>query len=230
MRRIIRNRRVAVGYRGVMTTIPTRSLIYVTDPLCSWCWGFSPVIEALASRTGLPVEIMVGGLAAGPGARLLDTEMRLTLSQHWEEVQARSGQPFDHDAIGGLADDWSYDSLLSCMALIAVRTQDPTRALPALEALQRAFFAERRDTTDPEVVVEVLSSIVPDPAQLAADLADEALVEAAVGEFASARELGVEGFPTVFVRSGNDWAIAARGWAPLDALLPGLQAWLDEHA
>ena len=172
---------------------------------------------------------MVGGLAAGPGARLLDTEMRLTLSEHWEEVQARSGQSFDHEAIAAMPDDWSYDSLLACMALIAVRTQDPTLALPALDALQKAFFADGRDTTDPEVVLAVLSPLVPDPAQLAADLGEEALVEAAIGEFSSARELGVEGFPTVFVRAGADWAIAARGWAPLDALLPGLEEWLEQH-
>jgi putative protein-disulfide isomerase len=212
-----------------MTTVPDRALIYVTDPMCSWCWGFSPVIRKLSEATGLPVEVMAGGLAAGPGARTLDAEMRATLSHHWEEVQARSGQPFDHDALAAYPDDWSYDTLLPCMALIAVRTQDPSLALPALEALQRAFYADGKDITSPRVVVDVLAPIVPDVQQLAADLVQAALVEAAASEFGSARELGVQGFPTLFVRSGEDWALAARGWAPVEALLPGLQGWLDAH-
>jgi len=212
-----------------MKTIPDRALIYVTDPMCSWCWGFSPVIRQIAEATGLPVEVMAGGLAAGPGARALDDEMRGTLVHHWEEVQARSGQPFDHAAMAARDADWSYDSLLPCMALIAVRTQDPTLALPALERLHEAFYADGRDITDPSVCVDALRELVPDVAQLASDLINPALIEAAAAEFASSRELGVQGFPTVFVRSGNDWALAARGWAPLEHLLPGLLSWLEEH-
>ncbi|MDH5427723.1 MAG: DsbA family protein, partial [Nitrospirota bacterium] len=23
------------------------TLIYVADPMCSWCWGFSPVLEEI---------------------------------------------------------------------------------------------------------------------------------------------------------------------------------------
>lgn len=212
-----------------MTTIPDRALIYVTDPMCSWCWGFSPVIQQLAAATGLPVEVMAGGLAAGPGARPLTDEMRGTLVHHWQEVQARSGQPFDHDAMAARDADWSYDTLVPCMALIAVRTQDPALALPSVERLHRAFYAEGRDITDPRVCVDVLDGLVPDIEQLAGDLVNPALVEAAAAEFASSRELGVQGFPTVFVRSGTEWALAARGWAPLEHLLPGLQAWLAER-
>lgn len=212
-----------------MTTIPDRALIYVTDPMCSWCWGFSPVIHQLAEATGLPVEVMAGGLAAGPGARPLTPEMLATLSHHWEEVEARSGQPFDHDALAARDADWSYDTLVPCMAIIAVRTQDPALALPAVERLQAAFYRDGRDITSARVCVDVLDGLVPDGAQLAADLANPALVEAAAAEFASSRELGVQGFPTLFVRSGSEWALAARGWAPIEHLLPGLQAWLAER-
>ncbi|MFQ5523922.1 MAG: DsbA family protein, partial [Acidimicrobiia bacterium] len=38
-------------------------LIYVGDPMCSWCWGFAPEIEDLADE--YPVEVVVGGLRPG---------------------------------------------------------------------------------------------------------------------------------------------------------------------
>ena len=46
---------------------PTPHLLYIADPMCSWCYGFAPVIEAIAAHFGerLPVRIMVGGLRAG---------------------------------------------------------------------------------------------------------------------------------------------------------------------
>ena len=27
-----------------------RQLLYFADPMCSWCWGFSPVVEELGTR------------------------------------------------------------------------------------------------------------------------------------------------------------------------------------
>ena len=38
-------------------------LLYVMDPMCSWCWGFAPVAEALAEQAaaaGVPLQLVVG--------------------------------------------------------------------------------------------------------------------------------------------------------------------------
>jgi putative protein-disulfide isomerase len=42
-------------------------LVYFADPMCSWCYGFSPVITALAERfeDRLPLHMVMGGLRAG---------------------------------------------------------------------------------------------------------------------------------------------------------------------
>ena len=39
-------------------------LVYFADPMCSWCWGFSPVIEAISEQfgTSLPIRLIMGGL------------------------------------------------------------------------------------------------------------------------------------------------------------------------
>ena len=40
-------------------------LFYVTDPMCSWCWGFHPHLQKV--RDGLPANMplryVLGGLA-----------------------------------------------------------------------------------------------------------------------------------------------------------------------
>ena len=71
-------------------------LIYIADPMCSWCWGFAPTIESISQRFGesLPIRLMMGGLRPGT-TKPLDQAGRRTIREHWEHVREASGQPFD---------------------------------------------------------------------------------------------------------------------------------------
>ena len=65
-------------------------LCYVHDPMCSWCWGFRPVLEMLLA--GLPpaieVERLLGGLA--PDSREpMPQSLREQLQQTWRRIQER---------------------------------------------------------------------------------------------------------------------------------------------
>ena len=44
-----------------------RILWYFADPMCSWCWGFAPVISAIEEtyKNRLKVELVLGGLRPG---------------------------------------------------------------------------------------------------------------------------------------------------------------------
>ena len=46
-------------------------LIYFADPMCSWCYGFSPVVRALRPRYAevLPIRLIMGGLRPGTRRR-----------------------------------------------------------------------------------------------------------------------------------------------------------------
>jgi putative protein-disulfide isomerase len=50
-------------------------LWYFADPMCSWCWGFSPVIETLrdAYRDRMKIALVLGGLRPGETAPLTAT-------------------------------------------------------------------------------------------------------------------------------------------------------------
>ena len=45
----------------------SKHLLYIADPMCSWCYGFAPVITEIAQRlAGLaPVRVVMGGLRPG---------------------------------------------------------------------------------------------------------------------------------------------------------------------
>ena len=44
-----------------------RHLLYFADPMCSWCYGFAPVIHTLSEHftDRLPLRLVMGGLRAG---------------------------------------------------------------------------------------------------------------------------------------------------------------------
>ncbi len=64
------------------------TLIYVHDPMCSWCWGFSEVYRQLVEKLppGLKVERLVGGLAPDSNAAMPE-QMQMMLQQTWQRIE-----------------------------------------------------------------------------------------------------------------------------------------------
>ncbi len=129
-------------------------LLYVMDPMCSWCWGFAPVAEALsrqAAADGVAFHLVAGGLRAGHGAAL-DPNTRGYILGHWQTVQQTTGQPFRFD--DALPEGFVYDTEPACRALVAARSLDEESAWPLVRAIQRAFYAEGRDVTQAAVLAD----------------------------------------------------------------------------
>src|SRR3712207_1860168 len=95
-------------------------LVYVADPMCSWCWGFSPVIDAIRHRfaDALPIRLIMGGLRPGT-TKVMDAAAKRTIRTHWEHVQEASGQPFDFGFLD--RDGFVYDTEPAAKAVVVVR-------------------------------------------------------------------------------------------------------------
>ena len=71
-------------------------LLYVMDPMCSWCWGFAPVLEALteqAAAAGVGLQLVLGGLRRDSVA--VDAAARVRYLGYWQAVNASTGQMFN---------------------------------------------------------------------------------------------------------------------------------------
>ncbi len=203
-------------------------LTYFADPMCSWCWGFAPVIDAVSARhgTALPVRLILGGLRPGTTTPMT-AEARAELPTHWEHVREASGQPFDAAAFVR-RDGFVYDTDPACRAVVAARRQDTTRALAYLHAAQSAFYAEGRDVTRADVLVELAESLDLDTNQFADDLASESVKTETWGDYALSQNAGVRGFPTLIVGPNADGthAMVTRGYRPAPAVLEAVDGWL----
>ncbi len=207
--------------------------LYVADPLCSWCYGFAPVIEHLASHFAgrLPVRLVMGGLRAG-NTKPMRQEDKTYIRNAWQKVAEASGQTFDMAFFD--RQDFIYDTEPACRAVVTLRDWDGAKPLSPLTfkaRISEAFYGHNRDVTDTDVIVKIAeeAGIVGTTFRARFESADTR--SATVRDFLTSQELGVTGFP--MLAAGNaerGYALVTNGFRPLDGLVDALETWLANGA
>ena len=203
-------------------------LIYFADPMCSWCYGFSPVIDAVQQRYGesLPVHLVLGGLRAG-ASEAMDPEGMASIRGHWEHVHELTAQPFDWKFFA--RDRFVYDTEPACRAVVVLRREGPVTALAALRRLHEAFYAENRDVTHEQTLADIAGELGVDPAVFLADWRSAEAIERTAHDFALTQGSGVQGFPTLIAghTNGDAYSLITNGYQPVEAVTETLERWLS---
>lgn len=186
--------------------------------MCSWCWGFAPVLDRLRKRFGIPIRVVNGGLRPGPHAQLLDPEMVSYLTGAWSKVEEATGQPFDPTWLAKRLEGppWKFDSELPAIAVTVMRRHSPEDALNFFCDLQHAFYARGVDLTEPAAYRPLLARYPVDADRLHSELLTPEAQRAAWEDFQEARTMGVFGFPSLFIRQNGQLAAVARGYQPFE--------------
>ncbi|MEO0617660.1 MAG: DsbA family protein [Pseudomonadota bacterium] len=177
-------------------------LIYVADPMCSWCWGFAPVMTRLLDVYGsrAQLHLIMGGLRAGT-TQAMDTEQKSYIRGHWENVAARSGQPFDYSLFE--RDDFIYDTEPACRAVVTARNIDPRLAYAMMHAIQAAFYRDARDVTSGDVLADLAEGVGLNRGVFRTALDSEDARQHTAQDFATTQRAGIPGFPTVLLGDGG---------------------------
>lgn len=193
-------------------------LIYVGDPLCSWCYGFAPQIARLRARfPGLPSEILLGGLRPYTRAPM-DRQFAETLRHHWQQVAARTQQPFNYDLLERC--DFVYDTEPPSRAIAVMRKLDPERCFDFFDAVQRAFYVENADTNEPAVYAGIARRCGIEPATFETEFESDALRRETREDFERARSLGIQGFPSLLLERDGRLYVLCQGYSEAGELIP----------
>ena len=190
-------------------------LLYFANPMCSWCWGFAPSLDAVERRfgTAAPITLILGSL--GRGDRPMRDADKAVVREHWEHVRDASGQPFDFAFFE--REGFVYDTARPARAVQAARELAPEAVLPLFHRLQHAFYALNRDVTDDAVLVELAAAAGLDEAGFRERLGAPDRPERVEAEFADTARLGVTGYPTMVGVAGGRAFPVTVGWrAPAD--------------
>ena len=204
-------------------------LLYVMDPMCSWCWGFAPVVEALAEQAaaaGVPLQIVTGGLRRDQVA--INAAARVRYLGYWQAVNASTGQLFDFER--GLPEGLVYDTEPACRALVTARQLDAASAWTLLKLVQQAFYTEGADVTQASVLVQLAERAGIPRIEFAEAFDSQAMQEATAADFTWVQDLGIAGFPTLLAERDGQLALLTNGYQPLEVLAPLLGRWLERAA
>jgi len=199
------------------------SLVYVGDPLCSWCYGFGPELSAVHAALGERAElrVIVGGLRPYT-TEFMDAALKRYLREAWQNVAQASGLPF---AFGLLErDDFVYDTEPACRAVVTARSQQAGAALPVFLAIQDAFYRDNRDPTREDTLADAAQGAGLERAEFLARFGSEHMKQATRQDFAATRSLGIRGFPTLLLARNGDVVLIASGFARAAKMLETLES------
>jgi len=206
-------------------------LIYFADPMCSWCYGFSPVIDQIRQAYGraLPVRIVMGGLRPGTDTPMTD-EARRSIVGHWNHVHEASGLPFDPAVLE--RPGFVYDTDPAARAVVVARREGEELAARYLAAAQSAFYAENRDVTSADVLGDLAEGFGLDRETFLAAWASEEAKQETWRDYAMSQRAGVTGFPTLIGGPNEQgvYGVVTRGYAPGEQVLAVLRDWIASIA
>ncbi|MEW5966449.1 MAG: DsbA family protein [Pseudomonadota bacterium] len=199
-------------------------LWYFADPMCSWCWGFSPAIATLrdAYRERLRIALVLGGLRHETAP--MSAAQREAILHHWRAVHDRTGQPFQFD--GALPEGFVYDTEPACRAVATMGGLDPALTFPLFQAIQSAFYAEGRDVTQAQTLTALAAGLGVDAGQFRTAFASDEARARVQAHFRQTRLAGVRGFPALILQQDAQLTPIASGCQPLDTVRAALDAQL----
>lgn len=208
-----------------MTTSNENALLYVSDPMCSWCWGFAPVWKDICQTYGdrVGLHVLVGGLRPGNRERF-DEHRRSPIVEEWHAVHLRTGQPFNFAF--QMDEDFTYDTEPAARAVVTVRHIQPETRFMFFHAVQEAFYAENRDVSKEPVLSDIAVASSIDRERFQEAFRSPEMKKAVWDEFEACRQLGVTGFPTLLGKNGQAHTVLTHSYQAFDSLHPKIEAWL----
>ena len=194
------------------------TLIYVTDPLCSWCYGFAKEITKITQHfeKEAPLKLIMGGLR--PFNTQTMPELKDFLREHWDHVNQRSGQPFNYKILN--SPKFVYDTEPPARAVIAMRLIQPDLELAFFKAVQKAFYLGNKDTNQIAAYLPIVEKLGINTSLFEKTFLAESTKVLTTNDFQRAKALGVRGFPTLLLQQDATYSLICNGYASAEQIIP----------
>jgi len=178
-------------------------LIYVYDPMCSWCWGFRETWLKLQAAIGdkLAIEYKVGGLAPDSDEPMRK-EMQQFLQQTWQRIEQQLGTPFNHEFWHTAQPRRS--TYPACRAVLVARQQNKEQEM--LYAIQKAYYLDAQNPSDISTLASLAEQIGLEKNAFLKEIESEKINSLLMDEINQARSLPIQGFPSLVLENKGLYA------------------------
>ena len=204
------------------------TVIFMTDPICSWCWGTLPAIFELMAiyEERLAFKLKCAGLQVGARKPLSQAHIE-NLLHLWREVADVTGQKFSFSLPE--AGNFIYHSELACRMLQLARQTQEAEPWQIFHEVQQAFYVESRNLSDLNVLHELISTTGISLPDFKAAITSDEIINVTRDEFVWCEKIGISALPTVFLDLGQGPRLVAGGYATATSLQHEISARLTTH-
>ncbi len=204
------------------TAIPEKEkpeIIYVFDPLCGWCYGFSPVITRLKSemKSNAVFLVLSGGMVreASPIG-----EIAGYIKNAYKVVEDTTGVKFGEKFLTDILEkgDAVFTSVPPAKALAVLRIHKPGECVEIAARLQKAIYHDGINVDDYVAYSEIAREFGMEPDDFLSQVNSEEIAEIVQNEFKMVAGLGVNGYPSVLLRKGKQTHVLSRGYKDFESL------------
>ena len=171
-----------------------QTLFYFHDPMCSWCWGYSPTWQTLQQLlpSSINVEYRVGGLAADSD-KPMQADMANAIQSHWRRIESELGTEFNYDF-------WTQCKPLrstypACRAVIAAKQQDKEQEM--IRGIQEAYYLRAMNPSNINTLIQIAKEQTLDIERFEQDVHSSKTEKTLLEQVQLARQWQVPGFPSL---------------------------------
>lgn len=193
------------------------TLLYITNPMCAWCYGFTPVVRRLRAlwHWRLHVQVLFGDLHAH-ATEPLQREDKNYLAGSWHRVQQEVHLLFNYGFF--TQQNFIYNTEPACRTLLCARLLRPVLTLEVLMAFHSAFYVDGMDLKETSVLVHLVGLFGIRENLFLALFESEEILEQLEEEFRYVDSIGATTFPSMYVQTGQGLEKILQGYVSLDEL------------
>jgi len=199
----------------------TMKIIYVYDALCGWCYGFSPVMEQFAAKHSAEAEFVVisGGMVVGERIGAIG-EVAPYISWAYKEVENRAGVKFGQKFLDEVLKEGKtvFTSIPAAWALSAFKTYQPQNSVAFAARLQKGVYWDGAAPLDYQHYGKMAAEFGINAEEFVQKMQTEEIQNLANQDFNYSNQLGVQGFPAVFLEKNGQYVFFANGYMDLASL------------
>ena len=197
------------------------TLIYIGDPMCSWCYGFTPELDKIRdSFPDVAFEMVMGGLRAGGTEKMI--ELKDFLRHHWQEVQRATGRRFNFGILS--KNEVTYDTEPACRAVIIAGRMKPESKYEYFKAVQESFYIHNNLPNDKDTYISIAERLGLDPAVFHKKFDHKQSQMDAFSEFDLAASMGITSFPALIAKINGKLYLATNGYQEASRIIALLKA------
>jgi len=179
------------------------TLLYIHDPMCSWCYGFKPVLESMHKELKGVVNIkyILGGLAKDDD-NPMSLIMQNQIKDNWKRIETTiPDTKFNYNFWNKCTARRS--TYPSCRAVIASTKQEKSLEMEMISLIQQAYYQEAKNPSDYEVLYEISKQLDLDHNQFITDIHSEETNNELMSQIQQCRDIGADSFPSLYLDTNN---------------------------